>query len=93
MTFSITPIGKVFQTYRTQERIAELNRQANLNTIQGQRDRVDISPEALELLAKVPPPQPELDITQPAEFPENSFSSPASAPPEEEFVPMFFDEE
>ena len=90
MSLSVTQVSRVFQTYRTQERIAELNKQAKLKTVQGQQDRVEISTKARELAAK--PKSQKLDFTQPAESPP-PFSSPASAPPEDDFTPMFVTEE
>lgn len=48
MNFSIQKVSQIFSTYRKQERIAELNRQSNLKTVQTQQDRVTISQKARE---------------------------------------------
>lgn len=48
MNFSIQKVSQIFSTYRKQERIAELNRQSNLKTVQAQQDRVTISQKARE---------------------------------------------
>ncbi len=50
MDISIQKVSQIFRTYRTQERIAELNRQASLKTVQQQQDRVSISSKAREQL-------------------------------------------
>lgn len=50
MDLSIQKVSQIFRTYRTQERIGELNRQANLKTVQQQEDRVSISTKAREQL-------------------------------------------
>jgi len=50
MDISIQKVSQIFRTYRTQERIGELNRQANLKTVQQQEDRVSISSKAREQL-------------------------------------------
>lgn len=50
MDLSIQKVSQIFRTYRTQERIAELNKQANLKTVQAQQDRVSISTKAREQL-------------------------------------------
>ena len=46
MTLSVTEIGRVTGAYRSQTRIAELNRQNPVHTVQGQVDRVTISEKA-----------------------------------------------
>ncbi len=50
MDLSIQKVSQIFRTYRTQERIAELNRQASLKTVQQQQDQVSISTKAREQL-------------------------------------------
>jgi len=50
MEMSISQITHVFRIYQTQARIAELNRQNNVRTVQQQADRVTVSDEARRLL-------------------------------------------
>ncbi len=50
MDLSVQKLSQIFRSYRTQERIGELNRQAKLNTVQQQQDRVSISTKAREQL-------------------------------------------
>jgi hypothetical protein len=52
MDFSILPPGKVFKAYQTQSVIAERNKQANVRSVQTQKDRVTISSRALEEFEK-----------------------------------------
>ena len=84
-------ITRVFRSYQTQERIAELNRQSGLKTLQGQRDQVSISPRARELLheqtektrATTPPVtrKPAAPAPEPAvEAPVESTPAPEAAP-------------
>ncbi|MGP0629791.1 hypothetical protein ACTRW9_08785 [Nitrospina sp. 32_T5] len=49
MDFSVTRVSRAFQVYQSQTRIADLNKQSNLRTVQGQADRVSLSTEALRL--------------------------------------------
>ena len=53
MDFLILPQKKVFAAYYTQSVIAERNRQSNIKSVQTQRDRVTISPRALEEFLKI----------------------------------------
>ena len=46
MSLAIVPVGRIFGNYEQQARIAELNRQTLVKTIQNQVDRVTISSEA-----------------------------------------------
>ena len=48
MALSIIPVNQVFGKYDQQTRMAELNRENPVKTIQNQVDRVTISPEALK---------------------------------------------
>ena len=48
MLSSIVPVNKIFGKYDQQARMAELNRNNPIKTIQNQVDRVTISPEALK---------------------------------------------
>ena len=48
MLLSIVPVNKIFGKYDQQARMAELNRNNPIKTIQNQVDRVTISPEALK---------------------------------------------
>ncbi len=57
MDLSIQKVSQIFRTYRTQERIAELNKQANLKTVQTQQDRVSISTKAREQLETAKDPE------------------------------------
>lgn len=57
MDLSIQKVSQIFRTYRTQERIAELNKQANLKTVQAQQDRVSISTKAREQLETAKDPE------------------------------------
>ncbi len=50
MTLSVGQTTRIYQTYRSQEKIAELNKQSGLRTVQGQVDSVSISARARELL-------------------------------------------
>ncbi|QPJ60830.1 MAG: hypothetical protein G3M70_02575 [Candidatus Nitronauta litoralis] len=50
MDLSIQKVSQIFRTYRKQERIAELNRQSSLKTVQQQQDQVSISTKAREQL-------------------------------------------
>ena len=52
MTLSVTDIGRVSGSYRSQTRIAELNRQNPVRTVQGQVDRVTISEKARQLTSQ-----------------------------------------
>ena len=52
MTLFINPIDRVAGAYRSQTRIAELNRQNPVRTAQGQVDRVTISDKARQLTAQ-----------------------------------------
>ncbi|CCQ90807.1 hypothetical protein NITGR_40004 [Nitrospina gracilis 3/211] len=49
MDFSVSRVSRAFQVYQSQTRIADLNKQSNLRTVQGQADRVSLSTEALRL--------------------------------------------
>ena len=49
MTLSVNDIGRVTGAYRSQTRIADLNRQNPVRTAQGQVDRVTISEKARHL--------------------------------------------
>ena len=51
MEISTTQINRIFRSYQSQSRIAGLNKKANIRTIQGQLDRVDISLQARKLAA------------------------------------------
>ncbi|PIR01387.1 MAG: hypothetical protein COV66_01090 [Nitrospinae bacterium CG11_big_fil_rev_8_21_14_0_20_45_15] len=55
MDFSITPTPRVFKSYQTQERYAELNKKISVKIVQGQVDTVNISSKAREYLEKGPP--------------------------------------
>ena len=48
MLSSIVPVDKIFGKYDQQARMAELNRNNPIKTIQNQVDRVTISPEGLK---------------------------------------------
>ena len=48
MLSSIVPVNKIFGKYDQQARMAELNRNNPIKTIQNQVDRVTISPEGLK---------------------------------------------
>jgi len=50
MDFSIVGIAKASKVYHNQGRIAELNQKHPFNSVQGQADRVSISPSARQLL-------------------------------------------
>jgi len=52
MDFSVTFSGKIFKAYQTQSVIAERNKQSSVKSVQNQRDRVTISPQAMEELQK-----------------------------------------
>ncbi len=84
MELSPTAINKILRTYQTQNRIADLNRQRPIKVVQGQVDRVDISPKARQLSQNPPAvtlgPLPE--------------TAPAPAPSEESsFTPLIAPEE
>tara|TARA_B100000686_G_scaffold334196_1_gene401119 strand:+ start:586 stop:813 length:228 start_codon:yes stop_codon:yes gene_type:complete len=49
MDFSAIPVAKALGIYQTQTRIAELNKKANIKSVQGQIDRVKISLKARQL--------------------------------------------
>ena len=51
MEFSVVQINRIFSSYESQFRIAKLNKKANIRSIQGQVDRIDISPQARKLTA------------------------------------------
>ena len=51
MTLSVQDIGRVSRVYKSQNRIAELNRQNPVRTVQQQVDRVTISEKARQLEA------------------------------------------
>jgi hypothetical protein len=55
MDFSITPTTRVFKSYQTQERYAELNKKISVKIVQGQVDTVNISSKAREYLEKGSP--------------------------------------
>lgn len=50
MDIASLPASKISQMYQTQNRIAELNKKANIKSIQGQVDRVTISAEAHQMI-------------------------------------------
>ena len=50
MDFSSIPVAKAVRIYQTQTRIAELNKKANIKSVQGQIDRVEISRKARQLI-------------------------------------------
>ncbi len=52
MDFSVTFSGKIFKAYQTQSVIAERNKQSSVKSVQNQRDRVTISPQAMEEFQK-----------------------------------------
>ena len=61
MKISATQVNRIFRSYQSQSRIAELNKKANIKTVQRQVDRVEISPQArtmavLKLISKSAPP-------------------------------------
>ncbi|MFQ5715637.1 MAG: hypothetical protein ACE5GQ_00890 [Nitrospinales bacterium] len=49
MNISAEIINKVFKRYENQVRMAELNKKENVKSVQGQVDRVSISPKALQI--------------------------------------------
>ena len=49
MDFAAIPAAKAVRTYQTQTRIAELNKKASINSVQGQIDQVEISSKARQL--------------------------------------------
>ncbi|MFQ5673641.1 MAG: hypothetical protein ACE5G9_11140 [Nitrospinales bacterium] len=51
MEISSAQISRIFNSYLNQARIAELNKKANIKSVQGQVDRVDISTAAKQQLA------------------------------------------
>ena len=52
MDFSVSFSGKIFKAYQTQSVIAERNKQSSVKSVQSQRDRVTISPRAMEEFQK-----------------------------------------
>ena len=52
MDFSVSFSGKIFKAYQTQSVIAERNKQSSVKSVQSQRDRVTISPQAMEEFQK-----------------------------------------
>ena len=50
MDFSAIPLAEAAKIYQTQTRIAELNKKVNIKSVQGQMDRVEISPKARQLI-------------------------------------------
>lgn len=50
MEVSSIVAAKISQIYQTQTRIAELNKKANIKSIQGQVDKVTFSPKAKQLV-------------------------------------------
>ncbi len=52
MDFSISFSDKVFRAYQTQSVIAERNKQSSIKSVQNQKDRVTISPQAMEEFKK-----------------------------------------
>ena len=46
MDITATPAAKIAQIYQTQTRIADLNKKANIRSVQGQIDKVTLSPKA-----------------------------------------------
>jgi hypothetical protein len=52
MDFSISFSDKVFRAYQTQSVIADRNKQSSIKSVQNQRDRVTISPQAMEEFQK-----------------------------------------
>ena len=52
MDFSIVPVSKVFKTYQSQARIADLNKKSQVKRVQGQKDQVTISSAARQALWK-----------------------------------------
>jgi len=51
MEISSAQISQIFRSYLNQARIAELNKKANIKSVQGQVDRVSISATARQLAA------------------------------------------
>lgn len=49
MDIIATPGARIAQIYQTQTRIAELNKKANIKSVQGQVDKVTLSPKAKQL--------------------------------------------
>ena len=100
MNFSVRPVSRIFQSYRTQERIGELNRQANIKTVQTQRDRVDISPKARELLQQQTAPTLSFELKLPEEVPPQPVSTESTPNAsqdetvgEDDFLSTFFEDE
>lgn len=58
MEISGAQINRIFRSYQSQSRIAELNKKANIKSVQGQVDRVDISPQAREMATIKSIPKP-----------------------------------
>lgn len=52
MDFSVTFSGKIFKAYQAQSVIAERNKQSSIKSVQSQKDRVTISPQAMEEFQK-----------------------------------------
>ena len=52
MDFSVVGIAKASRVYNNQDRIAELNQKHPVKSVQGQEDRVSISPAAKRLLTE-----------------------------------------
>lgn len=50
MPLTVGQVSSVFRSYQTQARIAELNKQNNIRTVQQQADRVSVSDKARDLL-------------------------------------------
>lgn len=53
MDLSVNQISRAFRVYESQTRIADLNRQGHLRTVQGQADVVSLSSEAQRLFAEM----------------------------------------
>ena len=49
MDINATPAAKIARIYRTQTKIAELNKKVNIKSVQGQVDKVVLSPESKQL--------------------------------------------
>jgi len=54
MDLPVSAVNRVIRTYKTQGRIAELNKRASLQVVQGQVDRVTVSAKARQMLAALP---------------------------------------
>ena len=90
MSLSIQRIGRIFQIYQTQERIADLNRQAQLRTVQNPSDRVTISSRARELAEGKGKPRKVSEDTPeaPPEPPPAPASAPPAPPADDSFTPL-----